>query len=241
MSNAPWIQQPRESAASYQAFIAYRNLGARRSLEKVAAGAEAGIQKGPECTPDVPQESALPSLANLKKLCRRHRWVDRVAAWDAHLQAEKDLIREQLAREREEWELTRQREFFEDSRKARDKALLALDLMQFIEKSRKTVVKEYEDGRPHITNIEVFKHVRPSLKDVVLALRLAQEMRDEASGHNRGETQTPGLQTPRGPMFMEAPRDGPLTVDVEEVTREPVPPPIGQPQSNQPPFPNTEE
>jgi hypothetical protein len=65
MSN-PWDQQPKESSKAFQAFITYRDMGLKRSCQKVATE----LKK---------------SLSAIHELSKRHNWQERVTAWDAHV------------------------------------------------------------------------------------------------------------------------------------------------------------
>lgn len=70
----PWERQPGETAKAYAAFCAYRNLGSdKRSLEAVAAKVAKGSRKGKE------------EPGYIKRWSSTHRWVERAAAYDDHL------------------------------------------------------------------------------------------------------------------------------------------------------------
>lgn len=60
----PWERQKSESAKAYEAFSLYRDMGASRSIAKVA-------------------EKLQKSNQLLGRWSRNNKWVDRVAAWDA--------------------------------------------------------------------------------------------------------------------------------------------------------------
>jgi hypothetical protein len=60
----PWERQKGESAKAYEAFSEYRDMGARRSIAKVA-------------------EKLQKSNQLLGRWSRNHEWVKRAAAWDA--------------------------------------------------------------------------------------------------------------------------------------------------------------
>lgn len=62
----PWDQQPKETSKAFSAFIAYRDLGMRRS--SVSAAQQVKIS----------HHSAM-------ELSKRHSWLERVRAWDAHI------------------------------------------------------------------------------------------------------------------------------------------------------------
>jgi hypothetical protein len=64
-----WDQQPKESSRAFAAFIAYRDMGLRRSCHAVAM-----------------QLKLNPSSA--LELSKRHRWQERVRAWDQHVDQE---------------------------------------------------------------------------------------------------------------------------------------------------------
>lgn len=59
-----WERRPEESTPAYAAFVAYRDMGAERSCAKVAR------ELGKSCT-------------LVTRWSARHRWVERVTAWDA--------------------------------------------------------------------------------------------------------------------------------------------------------------
>jgi len=65
----PWDQQPKESSRAFASFIAYRDLGLRRSCNAVA------------------RQLKLNSTSVLE-LSKRHSWQERVKAWDAHIDKE---------------------------------------------------------------------------------------------------------------------------------------------------------
>lgn len=61
-----WDQQPKETSKAFLAFIAYRDLGMRRSSS--AAAQQVGI-----------------SHHTAMELSTRHNWLERVRAWDAYI------------------------------------------------------------------------------------------------------------------------------------------------------------
>lgn len=61
---APWDMQPDETARAYQAFQAYRDAGAGRSLEKIA-------------------QDGIKAVSTLRTWSVKHRWAERVRAFDA--------------------------------------------------------------------------------------------------------------------------------------------------------------
>src|SRR5271165_1640759 len=84
-SLAPWEQHPGESARAFGAFCAYRNLGPRRSL-RAAAAAFYG-------------QASAAGERQVDKWSRKFRWVERVGAWDRHLDAEACRAQEETRRE----------------------------------------------------------------------------------------------------------------------------------------------
>lgn len=60
----PWDRQPQESSKAYEAFVAYRDLGAARSIPKAA-------------------QLLGKSATSVSVWSKRWRWLDRTAAWDS--------------------------------------------------------------------------------------------------------------------------------------------------------------
>lgn len=100
MPTQPWEQLPDESAAAYSTALAYFQLGPSRTLAK--------LRKTPEVKPKgrasngqatgKPKESSRQVNGNLSRWSKRYRWVERAAAYDAHLatinvQAHEDAAR----------------------------------------------------------------------------------------------------------------------------------------------------
>jgi hypothetical protein len=71
----PWDQQSKESSRAFSAFVAYRDLGLRRSCNAVAM--QLNI-----------------NASSVLELSKRHHWQERVRAWDTHVdeQTQKDQI-----------------------------------------------------------------------------------------------------------------------------------------------------
>lgn len=63
---APWEQQPGESAKAFEAFAAYRDMGAERSVRKVA-------------------QKLSKSATQIKEWSAKWRWVERSRAYDREL------------------------------------------------------------------------------------------------------------------------------------------------------------
>ncbi len=64
-----WDQLPKESSRAFSVFIAYRDIGLRRSCNAVARQLDMNV-------------------SSVMELSKRHRWQDRVKAWDAHVDKE---------------------------------------------------------------------------------------------------------------------------------------------------------
>lgn len=87
-----WARQDRESPPAFAAFEAYRDLGAGRSIDAVAARL-AGRQKGAKRAP-----------GRLRKWSVDHRWVERAAAFDDHLATvRRRRVEEATRRQADEW------------------------------------------------------------------------------------------------------------------------------------------
>jgi hypothetical protein len=68
MTNS-WDQQSKESSRAFSVFVAYRDLGLRRSCGAVA-------------------RQLSMNASSVLELSKRHRWQERVKAWDAHVDKE---------------------------------------------------------------------------------------------------------------------------------------------------------
>jgi hypothetical protein len=68
----PWEQRPDESPRAYAAFVAYRDMGAARSVDATAAGI-AGHQGGTKRAP-----------GHFKRWSVEHQWSARARAYDEH-------------------------------------------------------------------------------------------------------------------------------------------------------------
>jgi hypothetical protein len=81
-TSATWERQPGESDRAFAAFAAYRDLGARRSLNEV-------------CRQLYPTQTGRKRAATgrVQHWSRAHRWVERARAWDA----EQDCLSRQEA------------------------------------------------------------------------------------------------------------------------------------------------
>jgi hypothetical protein len=62
----PWGQQPNESAKAFQRFAQYRDMGAGRSLRKLAKDLEL-------------------NASTLAEISTKHNWQERIAAFDAYI------------------------------------------------------------------------------------------------------------------------------------------------------------
>ncbi len=100
----PWEQQPQETAAAFAAFVIYRDLRWRRSLDAVTRRLNSydlpnGRQKGAKTEPGEP---ALPSKrrsGQVSRLSREHNWPARAAAWDSYLDNEARLAQVEAIRD----------------------------------------------------------------------------------------------------------------------------------------------
>jgi hypothetical protein len=91
---SPWIRRSGESSPAYEAFLAYRDLGRDRSIDRAALALKGGLSPG----------DGRPSSGRLRGWSSRWRWVERARAWDAFLQAERDKV---AIREARKWESRR--------------------------------------------------------------------------------------------------------------------------------------
>ncbi len=84
----PWERQPREGEQAYAAFLAYRDLGPRRTHEATR-----------KCLGKRPGD-----LKPIERWSARRDWRGRAGAWDDHLQSERDQV---AAAEAAKWERRR--------------------------------------------------------------------------------------------------------------------------------------
>ncbi len=68
-----WEQLPEESAAHYDLFLIYRDMGANRSLRKMAAMGQKRDYNGPKIL----------KFTQLSMLSSKYNWVKRCQAWDS--------------------------------------------------------------------------------------------------------------------------------------------------------------
>lgn len=129
MAANPWDRRSGEVAVAYRAFLAYRDLGPTRSH---AAATEALGAK---------------SRSNLSEWSKRHEWVERCRAWDAHLQAERQRGIEKATRDEAElWAKRKAQQMHEDfafAQKLMVKVKLLADfpVTEQVSKDGRTVVK----------------------------------------------------------------------------------------------------
>jgi hypothetical protein len=76
----PWEQRPDESPRAYAAFVAYRDMGAARSVDATAAGI-AGHQGGTKRAP-----------GHFKRWSVEHQWSARARAYDEHLPPVRQVV-----------------------------------------------------------------------------------------------------------------------------------------------------
>jgi hypothetical protein len=100
----PWDRLTKEPESSYALFLIYRDMGAKRSLEKLAEGDFGASEGGDRQATDGPP---VPAASQLRRLSARWQWVERCRAWDNHLrEARDDEIRKEaakVARRHQQW------------------------------------------------------------------------------------------------------------------------------------------
>lgn len=78
----PWEQQRGEGASAYQAFLTYRDLGSERTLMRVCDTVHAARRGA--------RRSKAWVSGGISGWSARWHWVERVRAWDVHLQSLRD-------------------------------------------------------------------------------------------------------------------------------------------------------
>jgi hypothetical protein len=76
-----WEQQPDESSAAFGAFVIFRDLGSKRSLDEAARRYHAR----PECDPNPSQITATKhkgASGRIREWAEKYRWRERARAWD---------------------------------------------------------------------------------------------------------------------------------------------------------------
>ncbi len=92
----PWSRLAAETSTAYAAFLAYRDMGIKRSIDKAWAAYRAKTGNAGATNQPSGQFCAQSS---------RFRWSERARAWDDHLAAERDRV---AAAEARKWERRRQ-------------------------------------------------------------------------------------------------------------------------------------
>ncbi len=109
-----WDRRKDEPAASYGAFLAYRDMGPTRTLDKLAD------------MDDSIRPPSVPRISSLKGLSKDHDWVDRCRDWDNYIRAERDKVAVQEAAKWERRRLAAIEDAWQDGeilrRKAREMA-----------------------------------------------------------------------------------------------------------------------
>ena len=182
-SPAPWEQQPEETARAYTAFCVFRDLGPRRTL---AAAAAAYYQR------------AADSLERqVDKWSSAHRWVERAAAWDRHLDAQgraaQETARREMAERHGREARALQAKALERLRALRPEELSPADVLRFFVEAVK--LERLALGEPDTVQRQELtgKDGAPlhfSLEDAVAAARELEEAEHGAVHRSRG----PALQ-----------------------------------------------
>jgi hypothetical protein len=178
-----WDRQPAESGPAYAAFLAYRGLGPDRTLDDAYAARQAakrGSEAGAPRTSPGQREGTQGAPGCWGKWSVKHRWVDRAAAWDAHLEKARQEAAIEEARKRAtvsdaEWEVRKlaQRQAEWDLRTrliTRAQEMLAFPL------AVKTSEEVHEQDGATIKRITVFKPARWAMATVVDMLKLATDL-----------------------------------------------------------------
>jgi hypothetical protein len=88
----PWDQQPGETGLAYAAFRFYRDLGPTRTLDAAYNAQQATKKPRPDAPADTGQKTA---SGGFRVMAIKWRWVERVRAWDAHVdKARQDAVLE---------------------------------------------------------------------------------------------------------------------------------------------------
>lgn len=115
----PWEQQPDESPAAFQAFVAFRDMGPGRTIMDAYRTA-----KGRPEARDVP--------GTWKGWASRLRWSNRARAYDRHIEAERLKAVEQAERAKMVQWIERRNRSLEDRYQAAEAGLVrAWDLLRF--------------------------------------------------------------------------------------------------------------
>jgi hypothetical protein len=129
----PWERGKGESSIAYQAFLAYRDLGPFRTLDRA-------YQSYPGRKMGVKGATGRAS-GRFYSYFATYAWEERAAAWDAHIQAQRDLV---AAAEARKWERRRQKSLetnWEAAQKIRGKfeAMIAWPITRKFSRDGKTV------------------------------------------------------------------------------------------------------
>jgi hypothetical protein len=157
----PWDRMKGEKEGAYRDFLAYRDLGADRTLES------ARKTFGP---PSV-------TLRSVEMLSSKWSWVERARAWDNHLQAERDrATAAAAAAEARKWEQRKQaaREAnYTIAERLMERAQALLELPTVQQRSTKTDA----DGR---TTVTVWEPAKWTQRDLPTIAKIAADLREVA-------------------------------------------------------------
>lgn len=155
--SVPWDRIKGESEEAYRAFVAYRDLGVDRTLE----AARQVLKKNSGYYRVIGGWSG------------RWSWVERVRAWDSHLQAERDKVTAAEARKWEQRRLAAREANFGLAEKLQERVQKLLE-MPTVQK-RSTVVGD--DGR---TTVTVWEPARWTQRDLAIMAKTASDLGEAA-------------------------------------------------------------
>ena len=155
-----------ESARAFEAYCAYRDLGAARSLAAVG-------------------QKLVKSRQILSRWSARWEWVMRVQAYDQGMaEKEKAAKEEALKEEAKKWaerEIAAGEKDWQKSEQLDKKASEILMLPVTTVERKQT--EESKDGKTFVTNITVIKGVNTSPRDAAIMAKIASDLREVAQPH----------------------------------------------------------
>jgi hypothetical protein len=180
-----WDRQPAEGPKAYKAFLLYRNLGARRSLD---AAYQLSLPEQ--------QKSNKRATGRWTEWSRQFQWLTRAQAWDTWRQAEHERIEQEL--EKEEIQRVMSLRYAKSYYRVEDLNTVAENLLKEIKETDKVWLPDVKSiGGGEFAervdlirfNAQLFQQYRGTLEDIAAELG-GRVKKQEVTGKDGGPIQT---------------------------------------------------